>query len=145
MSMLPRLPFAFAAVVAFAPLSSASAQQTVDVVARVPFAFTVGSSSLPRDTYELSRLNGHSEMLLVRGERNGVVIRSQEIRGSEWNGTPSLVFHRYGDQYFLREIRLEGRSQLDLPETAAERDAAERRADRAASHMEKIIVSGEQR
>jgi hypothetical protein len=141
MSMLTRIAATFATVVALTPLAPAYAQQTVDLVAHVPFTFTVGSSSLPGDTYQLSRLNGHPEMLLVRGERKGVVFRSEQVRPLERNDSPSLLFHRYGDQYFLRQIRLEGNNRLDLPETREERDAAEGRADRVASLMQTVVVS----
>jgi hypothetical protein len=55
------------------------------------------------------------------------------------------VFHRYGDQYFLREIRWEDTARLDLPETKAERNAAEGRSDRAAAKMESVIVTAARR
>jgi hypothetical protein len=142
--MFSRFPIpltAAAAITAAAPVSA----QDVDLVARVPFEFTVGNSALPRDTYQLSRLDGHPEMLLVRGDRKGVFVRTEEMGRQRDNVAPSLLFHRYGNQYFLREIRLEGNDRLDLPETKAEREAAEGRADRAAVLMEKVVVSAERR
>ena len=139
-----RLATAFAAVAAFATMAPVQAQD-VRIVAHVPFEFTVGNASLPRDTYRISHLNGHPEMLLLRGERKGAFVRSEEMRLPRNEGAPSLVFHRYGDQYFLRQIRMEGTTRLDLPETNAERDAAERRLDRVAARMETVIVVAEQR
>jgi hypothetical protein len=144
MSMFSRFAIpltAAAAITAAAPVSA----QDVDLVARVPFEFTVANSALPRDTYQLSRLDGHPEMLLVRGDRKGVFVRTEEMGRQRDNVAPSLLFHRYGNQYFLREIRLEGNARLDLPETKAEREAAEGRADRAAVLMEKVAVSAERR
>jgi hypothetical protein len=58
---------------------------------------------------------------------------------------PSLLFHRYGDQYFLRQIRWDETARLDLPETKAERNAVERRGNRAAVRMETVIVTAGQR
>jgi hypothetical protein len=55
------------------------------------------------------------------------------------------VFHRYGDQYFLREIQWEDTSRLALPETKAERKAAETRAARAAIKMETVTVAAGKR
>jgi hypothetical protein len=84
-------------------------------------------------------------MLLVRGERKGVFVRAEEVRGARNDDNPVLTFHRYGDEYFLREIRLQGTARLDLPETNAERDAAERRTDRRAARMETVTVVAEER
>lgn len=135
-----RLVTAFAAVAALATVAPALAQTEIHLVARVPFAFAVGNANLPSDTYHLSRMNGHREMLFLRGDRTGALVRVDETRLPRTDAEPSLVFHRYGNQYFLREIRWEGSARLDLPETKGERDAAEGRADRASAQMEKVTV-----
>jgi hypothetical protein len=132
---------AFAAVASFAAVAPALAQQDVRLVAHVPFAFAVGEANLPSDTYHLSRLNGHRELLLLRGDRTGAVVRTDEVRLPRTDSEPSLVFHRYGNQYFLREIRWEDTARLDLPETKAERQAAKGRADRTTDRMETVIVT----
>ena len=139
-----RFATAFAAVAAFAAMASVQAQD-VRLIARVPFEFKVGNASLPRDTYRISHLNGQPQMLLVRGERKGVFVRAEEMRVARNDDNPVLTFHRYGDEYFLREIRLQGTARLDLPETNAERDAAERRTDRRAARMETVTVVAEER
>jgi hypothetical protein len=136
-----RLVTAFAAVASFAAVAPALAQQDVRLVAHVPFAFAVGEANLPSDTYHLSRLNGHRELLLLRGDRTGAVVRTDEVRLPRTDSEPSLVFHRYGNQYFLREIRWEDTARLDLPETKAERQAAKGRADRTTDRMETVIVT----
>jgi hypothetical protein len=136
-----RLVTAFAAVASFAAVAPALAQQDVRLVAHVPFAFAVGEANLPSDTYHLSRLNGHRELLLLRGDRTGAVVRTDEVRLPRTDSEPSLVFHRYGNQYFLREIRWEDTARLDVPETKAERQAAKGRADRTTDRMETVIVT----
>jgi hypothetical protein len=136
-----RLVTAFAAVASFAAVAPALAQQDVRLVAHVPFAFAVGEANLPSDTYHLSRLNGHRELLLLRGDRTGAVVRTDEVRLPRTDSEPSLVFHRYGNQYFLREIRWEDTARLDLPETKAERQAAKGRADRTTDRMETVLVT----
>ena len=144
MKMHNRLATAFAAVAAFVAMAPLQAQD-VRVIARVPFEFKVGSTSLPRDTYRISHLNGRPEMLLLRSDRKGVFVRAQEARMPRNDQNPVLTFHRYGDEYFLREIRMRGTTRLDLPETNAERDAAERRTDRLATRMETVTVVAEHR
>jgi hypothetical protein len=136
-----RLVTAFAAVASFAAVAPALAQQDVRLVAHVPFAFAVGEANLPSDTYHLSRLNGHRELLLLRGDRTGAVVRTDEVRLPRTDSEPSLVFHRYGNQYFLRQIRWEDTARLDVPETKAERQAAKGRADRTIDRMENVIVT----
>ena len=133
---------AFAAVAALATAAPVQAQE-VYLVARVPFDFAVGAANLPHDTYRLSRLNGKPEMLFLRGERTGSFVRTSEERLPRDGGTPMLVFHRYGDQYFLRQVRWDGAARLDLPETKMERAAAESRGDRAASVMETVTILAE--
>jgi len=147
MTMNNRLVTAFATVVAIATVTPAWAQSDLHLIARVPFQFTVGNNAtLPGDTYRLSRMDGHPEMLFVRGEQTGTFVRTSETSLPRNGEAPSLVFHRYGDEYFLREIRWEGTARLDVPETKAERIAAEARRNRSASLlMETVIISAERR
>jgi len=142
MSISGRIVTTLAAVLALTPVVAVQAQD-VDLVARVPFAFTVGNASLPQAAYRISRLNDHREMLLVRSETKGVFIRAEEVSLPRPAATPSLVFHRYGDQYFLREVRLDGRARLDLPETKAEREAADGRRSEAALLMQTVEIFAE--
>lgn len=99
--------------------------QTTDTVTNVPFAFTAGTTALPSDHYRISRIPGQSGAFLIRGERHGIVILSQPDAVNGRNAVPGLVFYRYADQYFLREVRLEGGIAFTLPKTHAEEDAAE--------------------
>jgi len=135
---------AFAAVAALATAAPARAQE-VHLIATVPFEFAVGNADLPRDTYRISKIAGHPEMLLVRGDRHSAIVRTDPVVVPRDDAPPSLVFHRYGDQYFLSEIRWEGNARLDLPQTKAERAAAERRANRSASAVETVVIVAGQR
>jgi hypothetical protein len=143
--MYTSLVIAFAGVAALSTAAPAQAQE-VYLVARVPFDFAVGAANLPHDTYRLTRMDEHREMLFLRGERTGTFVRTIEGRRPlRDGGTPMLVFHRYGDEYFLRQVRWEGSARLDLPETKLERAAAERRRDRAAAAMETVTIAAEAR
>src|SRR4051812_11176536 len=139
MKMYNRLVTAFATVATLATVTPVGAQSEVNLVARVPFQFTVGNATLPVDAYRLSRMNGHPEMLFLRGDRTGTFVHTDETRVPRDGAAPSLVFHRYGDQYFLREVRWEGSARFDLAETRAEREAAEGRHNRAATIMTTVI------
>ena len=75
----------------------------------------------------------------LRGERTGALVRADEVRLPRTDTEPSLVSTGTGTSTSFA-IRWEDTARLDLPETKAERNAAERRADRAAAGMEKITV-----
>jgi hypothetical protein len=140
-----RLVTAFATLAALASVTPVSAQE-VHLRAHVPFAFTAGSANFPVDTYRLARMHDHPEMVFLRGDRTGTFLRTDEVRlPRDADGTPSLVFHRFGDQYFLREIRWEGTTRLDLPETRAERVAAEGHRNRTAARMDTVVITAERR
>ena len=85
--------------------ASALAQGT-ETVTTVPFAFTAGDTKLPQDRYRISPIPGQNSVFMIRGERHGVVLMSRIDRLNDREPAPSLTFHRYGDQYFLREVQL---------------------------------------
>lgn len=99
--------------------------QSSDTVADVPFAFSVGSEVLPRDTYTISRMHGQSGVFMIKGQRHGVVVFSQPDGRSDTDNGARLLFSRYGDRHFLREVRLTGSDGFSLPKSKAEGDAAE--------------------
>jgi hypothetical protein len=132
MKTCPRIITAIASFLLLAGGSSANAQYN-HLVASVPFEFMIGDRTLPRNIYHVSRVDGHTDMLLVQSARHGIFIFGRRVESEDGDEMPRLVFHRYDDQYFLREIRFPGRLGLSLPETSEEREAAKRkwRADRS--------------
>lgn len=111
---------------------------TSDTVTAVPFAFEVGSASLPRDTYQVSTLPGQSGGFMIRSLRHGAIVLSQPDGPSDKDNSPRLVFHKYGDRHFLREVRLAGSAGFSVAKTPGEIDAAERMA--AGSRPEVIVL-----
>jgi len=71
----------------------------VEVTSQVPFAFTVGTTTLPAGSYQIST---NHDMLLVRGNATAATVTSKAA-GSTGPGSPRLVFVKYGNRYFLRE------------------------------------------
>ena len=133
-----------AAVAGLALAGSAAATldaQSHDTVTRVPFEFTVGAAELPRDTYRVAPLPGHNDAFLINGPRGSAVVLSQPD-GKANDTSPRLVFHRYGDRYFLREVRMAGNTGFSLPQTKSERDAEERIAGLATREI--VVVRAEE-
>ncbi|HTF64343.1 MAG TPA: hypothetical protein VK638_16795 [Edaphobacter sp.] len=67
----------------------------------VPFAFHSGSQSMPAGVYKVIIESQH--LILLRGDsKSGFVSTNPEIGKPAAKG--KLVFQRYGNQYFLREV-----------------------------------------
>ena len=85
------------------PASSALAQDH-RVGATVPFSFTVNGNTLPAGTYRIGSDVTQANMLSIRSRQNKVNIWAMGQTDSGNPGAGKLVFHRYGDSYFLSEI-----------------------------------------
>ena len=121
-------------------LSAPAPVAAADIRANVPFSFTVNKKVLPPGKYDVSNSAAHS--LLIRGFGAGALILSQRTE-SATSTSPKLVFHRYGDEYILREVWMGGGSGHKLPETRRERElAAGRSGDATASvSFERVEVA----
>ena len=115
--------------------------QPDETIARVPFAFTVGSTSMPRDTYRVTKMPGHSA-IMIQSDRHAAV-RLATPEGRENDETPRLVFHRYGDRYFLREIRMAGNTGFELPASRDERQAEAQLAGLSAPEIVVVQTQGQ--
>lgn len=117
--------------------------QTSETVTNVPFEFTAGSASLPRDQYRISPMPGQNGAFMIRGARvhHGAVLMSRTDRGTVRDPAPSLTFHRYGDTYFLREVQLADGRILQLSQTRAEVEAAELAAAQATTRSTVVVAS----
>jgi hypothetical protein len=74
--------------------------------ATIPFNFTVGQRLLPAGTYVITHLG--PSMISVRGWKGNDLVSVMTLitPANEVSKNPDkLIFHKYGDQYFLSEIR----------------------------------------
>ena len=101
-------------------VAASAGAQGIETVTKVPFAFTAGDTKLPQDRYRISPIPGQNSVFMIRGERHGVVLMSQTNRLNDREPAPSLTFHRYGDQYFLRAVQLGDGRILHLTQSRAE-------------------------
>lgn len=115
-----------ALIVAFTTLlgqPAAKAQAVgIPVIANIPFAFQIGSSYLPAGTYRV-QMQGN-DMLSIKGESGAAVMLVMWETANQPPSDSAIVFHHYGNQYFLREVRTGGNQAfLWSSETNAERRA----------------------
>jgi len=76
--------------------------------AQIPFDFIVGEQTLPAGTYELRRLGNDPYLLCIQNvddSRNVIIFKTSLLDDRDSIRQSALVFHRYGDVYFLAEIR----------------------------------------
>jgi hypothetical protein len=122
------------ALLALVPVSSEAA----DVRGSIPFSFAVNDVTLPPGTYTLTTRTTPGVMFVQGLSR--VVIAMAVPGNSSDDLQPRLVFHKYGDEYFLRQVWNGDGSGYDLPETRAERDQREGRNGRAAVQAERVVL-----
>jgi len=85
--------------------------QSVNVKANVPFDFTVGKSNLSAGTYNIQSIStGTGKVLVIRSEdsANSMLAAANSADALDPSPNSRLVFHKYGSQYFLSQIWLEG-------------------------------------
>jgi hypothetical protein len=87
---------------------------------RIPFSFTVNTKTLPPGTYTVS-VDPAQGLLEVRDLTHGAFAISAAFDDRRTPDT-KLVFHRYGDQYVLREVWMGGGAGRELPEPRRERE-----------------------
>jgi len=108
------------ALIVSAPVAQAQGRAR----ATVPFEFNLDQQTMPAGLYEVGALNG--QVLVVRNLESKdarLVIESMHVQASEGAGIPhaKLVFHRYGDQYFLAEI-WNGQSKIGIAFAESKRE-----------------------
>jgi hypothetical protein len=105
-------------------VSSGARADTLQLKGRVPFAFTAGERAFAPGICTVHRSDVSQGVLVVRNEKQAVILLTQGASSTRLQDRPRLVFRRYGKRYFLREIWFAGSGGRLLPETRAERDEA---------------------
>jgi len=89
---------------------SANAQSLRTAYANIPFDFTTGDKAMPAGEYQVRRVTPDGDAILVRAIDSSVsaVKMTNNIVHLEPSKETKLVFHRYGNQYFLSEVWVAG-------------------------------------
>jgi hypothetical protein len=95
----------FALFAAAALISSHAASAQALAVANIPFDFTVQRTTLPQGTYVISRTGDRVISLRSKDGARGILCLINPADSPKGLKTGELVFHHYGDQYFLSEIQ----------------------------------------
>jgi hypothetical protein len=111
-----KLTAALALAVTFG-IATANAQTNSNLRADVPFKFTVGKTALPAGDCGVV-IADKVARIACADDQAGIV--GQEAR-NDAPATAKLVFHKYGDQYFLAEVWTASKG-LILTESPAEKE-----------------------
>jgi hypothetical protein len=89
-----------------AGVQSTNAQTSHRVTAMIPFDFIVGEKTLPAGRYLVSSATSDSSGLKIQNQEGKSVAFRLSNPLTERNQNPKvrMVFHRYGQQYFLTQV-----------------------------------------
>lgn len=87
----------------------ANAQEPGQVLrARIPFGFSVKGRTLSAGEYEVRRVGESPDVLIIsrrnRHEHEQAIFRTEPREARRTPNRGEIVFHRYGDRYFLSEV-----------------------------------------
>lgn len=113
------------------------------VQATVPFNFTVSGSIVPAGTYTIRSSATSPNVLNVTAREKSIHILVMGQTDSSDPGTDNkLVFHKYGNQYFLSEIR-SGASSMNIhfPTSKLEKRARQQRQEAGLRVNDNVLIA----
>ena len=116
----------FAAALALLMTTAASAQ-TIALKVNVPFSFIINRATLPAGEYSVDSVDDPGGTLAIRSLTSNTsnLVISNSCQSLKPVGRTKLVFHRYGDRYFLSQVWIEGmNSGHELPANPRETEVA---------------------
>jgi hypothetical protein len=85
-------------------IASVQAQSSIRMTVNIPFDFTAGSAKLKAGEYSINPASGRIMMISAVGHTKDVfVLTPYTVQRSGRDLSGKLVFHRYGDEYFLAQ------------------------------------------
>ena len=114
------LLFAFSAV-------PGQAQAQSKIKATIPFNFVIGGNELKAGEYAIQQFGSPGSQSLQFRSEDGVLEQtgfSVPLETNEIGNHGRLVFHRYGDQYFLSQVWFAGEHGRELIAGPREKKAA---------------------
>jgi hypothetical protein len=126
-------------------VGSVRAQNAGAMAVSVPFDFAAGGKMLPAGAYLVRRnIAGARVTVQLRSidGRRSLDLPIHTVGGTDVQAESRLVFNKYGDQYFLSQVWLSGRSiGEELAKTTRERTLGSEMA-KSATKPETIAISG---
>jgi hypothetical protein len=112
--------------------------------AQVPFDFHVGDKLVPSGDYTVSALNDDESALCIRsasGREYATTLANAKQARVNAKSSPRLVFHKYGEQYFLAAVWGAGETGRVIPESGRESALRRGRLVAGNARMEVITIA----
>ena len=107
--------------------------------ADVPFDFVVGDKVLPAATYDISEVAAHAMLIRDFNNGNGAMAQFQPADGKEvMHG--KLVFHKYGERYFLYQAWSIDGQGIQLRESRLEQEESALASNQTSAPQEVVIA-----
>jgi hypothetical protein len=95
------------------------------LIANIPFQFSVGDKTLPAGEYTVLSVNADSSNVTLKIQsqdgKSSAMVGMMTVTGKA-QASAKLIFHRYGNQYFFAEAWVDGdNSGLQARKTRSER------------------------
>ena len=129
---------------------SVQAQSRGKLEVNIPFEFQIGSQTLPAGEYSVKRLTQNSVVVQSADGQQRAIVQMPRAAQANVNAKASLeklVFHQYGNQYFLSQVwMVRGSDGRELMKSDAERQAArEQTIAKGSAKPQKIEVAASAR
>ena len=114
-------------ILALALLATQAVRAQEPLIANIPFAFAVRDTTLPPGEYRVERVRDSSPALLIRNTEGkpAVMVITSPASVNEPQAKSKLIFHGYGDHYFLSQMWSAGSARgSELPKSAKEKEHA---------------------
>jgi len=112
------------ATLALGLLLAASAHAQSAMKVNIPFDFVVNGHNMSAGEYRVETLGTARNAISIRGADKALAL-TLACTASEPALKSKLIFHRYGEEYFLAQVWTAGSSSgRQLPRSAAEREIA---------------------
>ncbi len=112
-------------IAGFVSIGQAMAQDHA-VQATIPFEFRAGNKVLPAGTYTIA--TGTDNLIVITNHDQPAVV-TVALRDGRDSRKQELVFDKYGDRYFLREILCQSAGMnLELPPSRVEKATRQQQA-----------------
>ena len=123
--------------------ASVSAQGSHSEYANIPFDFVTGDTEMTAGRYQVSRMTSNGDAICVRGTENSqsAIKLSNNLVRTNPATESKLVFHRYGNTYFLAEVWIQGETNgRQIRKSNAEK-AVERELAASQKRFESVTVA----
>ena len=106
--------------------------------ADVPFDFAVGNQVLPSATYDISEVAAHAILVRDFKNGNGMMAQFQPADGKAMHA--KLVFHKYGDRYFLYQAWSIDGQGMQLRESKLEQEERSLASNQTSAPQEVVVA-----